>query len=109
MCPSVLGSPLPEDAKAKVIENGETNTRKHLDTIEKVYLEDSEFLVGNQPTVADYFAAEFMCVLELKAYDFSPWPKVLNFGGGYFSMVGKVLVVPGSGVVSTCETSDWLG
>ena len=74
-----LSSPLPEDAKKHVIEQGKINTKKHLDTIEKVYLEGNDFLGSSQQTVADLFGGVFLSVLELTAFDLSPWPKVDQF------------------------------
>ncbi|XP_062502401.1 glutathione S-transferase theta-1-like [Corticium candelabrum] len=66
----------PESARDQVVEDGEKRVRKHLDTLEKVYLEKTDFLVGSHATVADVFCAEFVSLLELKAFDFSSWPKV---------------------------------
>ena len=67
----------PESARDQVVEDGEKRVRKHLDTLEKVYLEKTDFLVGSHATVADVFCAEFVSLLELKAFDFSSWPKVV--------------------------------
>jgi glutathione S-transferase len=76
--PSILPA-LPEGVKEAVIEIGEKNTKKHLDTLEKVYFEGKDFLCGGQPTVADIFGGVFMSVLELKKdFDLSAWPKVIN-------------------------------
>ena len=74
----------PEDAlgkegNASLVEFGKTEVFFHLDTLEKHYLSQRNFLCCTVPTLADSWIAMVLSLLELVSLDLAPWPKVKSW------------------------------
>ena len=74
----------PEDAlgkegNASLVEFGKVEVLFHLDTLEKHYLSQRNFLCCTVPTLADSWIAMVLSLLELVCFDLAPWPKVKSW------------------------------
>ncbi|XP_013391146.1 glutathione S-transferase theta-1-like [Lingula anatina] len=68
---------LPSDsANEALIEAGIKGMTKHLETLEKRYLQKSPYLVGDEITVADTVVATILCQAEWVGFKFKIWPRV---------------------------------
>ena len=64
-----------------LITQGKDEISEHFDTIEKSYLTNNniEYLVGNEISIADVYAAIAISSLEPLFFDFSPWPALCKW------------------------------
>lgn len=69
-----LGFEVPE-VQAAVMQRGLTNAHKRLAVLD-AWLEDRDFVCGNDITIADYIGAAYVGLSEAVAFDLTPWPNV---------------------------------
>lgn len=68
---------LPNDrANEALVESGLKQLSRHLEMLEKKYLDKSQFLIGNRITVADSYIASVLLQTQWAGMKFSMWPKV---------------------------------
>ena len=65
-----------ESANECLVESGLKLLSRHLEILEKKYLEKTRFLVGNRITVADSFIACILVQAEWTGTKLKMWPKV---------------------------------
>jgi glutathione S-transferase len=63
------------EAQAAIIQRGLSNAQKRLAVLD-AWLEDRDFVCGNDITIADYIGAAYVGLSEAVAFDLSPWPNV---------------------------------
>lgn len=67
------------EGNTSLVEFGKTEVLFHLDTLEKHYLCDREFLCGGAPNFADCWVAVVLSLLELVCFDLTPWPRLKSW------------------------------
>ncbi|CAH1780469.1 unnamed protein product [Owenia fusiformis] len=65
-----------ESANEALVESGIQSLTRHLETLEKRYLDKNKYLTGDKLTVADSYVATILLQVEWTAFKFKIWPKV---------------------------------
>lgn len=68
-----------EEATETLIDKGTAELTKQLEFVENHLLGDTHFVVGHQPTVADFYLATTLCQLEWVSFEFNLWQKVTSW------------------------------
>jgi glutathione S-transferase len=63
------------ETQTAVLQRGLANAQKRLAVLD-LWLEDRDFVCGNDITIADYIGAAYVGLAEAIAFDLSPWPNV---------------------------------
>eukprot|EP00112_Aurelia_sp_Birch-Aquarium-sp1_P012382 Seg2604.4 transcript_id=Seg2604.4/GoldUCD/mRNA.D3Y31 product="Glutathione S-transferase 1 isoform D" protein_id=Seg2604.4/GoldUCD/D3Y31 len=70
---------LPNEANDALIDKGMHELTTDLETLEHHVLPGSKYLCGEEMTIADLYVATILVQLEWIDFDFSLWPKIINW------------------------------